>query len=132
MKRKLTAAIVLIMIIASVIFVIHSRNNDFYASVGIACTGLEYEEKDSAAYLKVKFDDEANTIKSLTVKDEKLKNKLHGSNAEDIIGVQIIIRIPGKILKEKHIDAQTANAFNLLLYSFGYDEYFEVADVSYK
>ena len=82
--------------------------------------------------MKIVFDDEKKSPKTIMVKDEELKKELSNSNIEDIIGAQIFLHLPNDVIKENHIDTNTFEPTNLLLSTSEYDKYYEIVDVSYK
>ena len=82
--------------------------------------------------MKIVFDDEKKSPKTIMVKDEELKKELSNSNIEDIIGAQIFLHLSNDVIKENHIDTNTFEPINLLLSTSEYDKYYEIVDVSYK
>ena len=49
----------------------------------------------------------------------------------DIIGANIMLTIPAKVISERHINIQNINPF-MLLYDDTYEEYLVLQDVFYK
>lgn len=130
MKKRYLIIPILIILIILVVFL--KYNKGINSSIAVMCSGQEYTEVDNTGYLKIVFDDEKNSTKTIMVKDEELKNELSNSNVEDIIGVQIFLHLPNDIIKENHINTYSFDATNFLLSTSDYDKYYEIADVSYK
>ena len=133
MKKRYLIIPILIILIIFVVFLIHNKNKGIDSAIAaMMCSGQKYTEVDHTGYLKVVFDDENNSSKTIMVKDEELKKELSNSNIEDIIGIQIFLHLPNEIIKTNRIDKNSLDPINLLLSTSEYDKYYEIVDVSYK
>ena len=104
----------------------------FFTATGCTVEGIVV--KDSVSYLEVQFDDEKHTTKKIAVKDEEILKKISESNLQEIIVVNIASDIPKKVLEEDHLvsDFNNFNPLQLLTETDKYDEFFEIADVSFS
>ena len=132
MKKRYFIIPILIMLIVSTVLLIHKKDKGINSHIAVMCSGTEYTEAENIGYLKIVFDDEKKSPKTIMVKDEELKKELSNSNIEDIIGAQIFLHLPNDVIKENHIDTNTFEPTNLLLSTSEYDKYYEIVDVSYK
>ena len=137
MKKKtiILFAILLVILVGIACFMqyryTHQSIKSFTAT-GCAVEGIVV--KDSVSYLEVQFDDEKHTAKKIAVKDEEILKKISESNLQEIIGVNIASDIPKKVLEDDHLvsDFNNFNPLQLLTETDKYDEFFEIADVSFS
>ncbi len=98
----------------------------------VMCTAQDFFVSGEDSYLQIRFDDKKHTVKKIAVKDENIIKKILESNIHAIIGVNIISDIPKRVLDEKHLDSDTINALQLLVDYSEFDDFFEIADVSFN
>lgn len=94
---------------------------------------VSYEDGDFGS-LTIKTDPiDTAKEKELTLKvdNEDLKKRLSQKGVADIIGANIMLTIPAKVISERHINIQNINPF-MLLYDDTYEEYLVLQDVFYK
>ena len=131
MKKKYLLLPAALLLLIFVLVIKQNQKEDLDSSIAIGCTGQEYTETENAAWLKVRFD-EKDLSKTFAVKDEALKKELSGAQTGEILGVQILLHIPGEVLEAHHVDRNQLDPVNLLLGTSEYDEYCEIVGVSYK
>lgn len=132
MKKKVLIICGLVILIIATILIVNNQKKDFDSAIAVMCVGEEYVEIDNIGYLTVVFDDKKATRKTLQVKNQELKNELSTSNFNEIVGVNIFLHIPYKIIKEKHIHLESLNSVDLMLNTSEYDRYYEIVGVSYR
>ena len=131
--KKILAALMALAVALILVFCfskIHNGNKTINSFSAVMCSARDFYTSEDDSYLEVVFDDDRNTVKKISVKDEAVIEKISNSDLNDIIGVNIVSSVPEKILGEKHFRTDT-NALYLLIECEEFDDYFEVADVSF-
>ncbi len=108
MKRKKLLFLIIsciIVLFACGLFLFLNRQNGYYASGVCAADAIKYEETDEVGYLTILFYIGADVQREmvLQVTDEELKDKLSGETLENIIGINFILDVPSKKLRENHM-----------------------------
>lgn len=131
-NRKILAVLILtVFVCAAILYVIYKKNDVYSASVAVFCTGKDYEVKAEEAYLTLELEwNDRKIIKTLAV-SENVKEKLSQKNRNDMIGVQMIMNVPKKEMKAHHLDTEDPNIIWFLLEEGMFDQYCEIADVSF-
>lgn len=107
---------------------IWSWNNRFYSNlISVGCSAVKYEQGAEKGYLTLDYNENQILV---DVTDEKLQNTLSERNLEDVIGANLEVKIPVKILKEYHADLKQINAFEYLAGHI-FDGYLTLSDVFY-
>ena len=137
MKKKtiILFAILLVILVGIACFMQYRYTHQSLKSfTATGCTAEGIIVKDSVSYLEVQFDDEKHTAKKIAVKDEEILKKISESNLQEIIGVNIASDIPKNILEDDHLvsNINNFNPLQLLTETDKYDEFFEIADVSFS
>lgn len=131
--KKILAALMALAVALILVFCfskIHNGNKTINSFSAVMCSARDFYTSEDGSYLEVVFDDDKNTVKKISVKDEAIIEKISNSDLNDIIGVNIVSSVPEKILGEKHFRTDT-NALYLLIECEEFDDYFEIADVSF-
>ena len=131
--KKILAALMALAVALILVFCfskIHNGNKTINSFSAVMCSARDFYTSEDGSYLEVVFDDDRNTVKKISVKDEVVIEKISNSDLNDIIGVNIVSSVPEKILGEKHFRTDT-NALYLLIECEEFDDYFEIADVSF-
>ncbi len=71
-------------------------------------------------------------ITEFKVEDKELQKQLSVKNLTNVIGVNMLMTLPAKEIKNLHIDIQKINVFDLLCYTNIYDKYIVVTGISLK
>lgn len=131
-NRKILAVLILtVFVCAAVLYVIDKKNDVYSASVAISCTGKDYEVKEEEAYLTLELEwNDRKIIRTLAV-SENVKEKISQKNVNDMIGVQILMNVPGEEMKAYHLDTEDPYLPWYLLEEGMFDQYCEIADVSF-
>lgn len=127
---SLLAAVIAFSILGAVYFV--NSNKKCSSFIVLGCNASMYEQKSGVGYLTIVCD----TLKSrreiiVKVEDVNLQNSLSESELENIIGVNLELTIPYKVLNNQHIDVNTFNPFEYLT-TDTFDEYLVLLEVFYK
>ena len=137
MKKKtiILFAILLVILVGIACYMQYRYTHQSIKSfTATGCTAEGIIVKDSVSYLEVQFDDEKHTMKKIAVKDEEILKKISESNLQEIIGVNIASDIPKNVLEDVHLvsNINNFNPLQLLTETDKYDEFFEIADVSFS
>ncbi|MBE7038924.1 MAG: hypothetical protein E7404_08500 [Ruminococcaceae bacterium] len=130
--KKILIMCGLVVLIIAILFIVNNHKKDFNSVIAVMCEGEEYTEIYDIGYLTITFNDNKFTRKTIQVKNNELKSELSSSNVNDIIGANVFVHIPYKIIKEKHMYVESLNSLELMLNTSEYDMYYEIADVSYR
>ena len=127
---SLLAAVIAFSILGALYFV--NSNKEYSSFITLGCDASMYEQKSGVGYLTIVCD----TLKSkreiiVKVEDVNLQNSLSESELENIIGVNLELTIPYKVLNNQHIDVNTFNPFEYLT-TDTFDEYLVLLEVFYK
>ena len=131
--KKILAALMALAVALALVFCflkIHNGNKTINSFSAVMCSARDFYTSEVGSYREVAFDDDRNTATKISVKDEAVIEKISNSDLNDIIGVNIVSSVPEKILGEKHFRTDT-NALYLLIECEEFDDYFEIADVSF-
>lgn len=134
LKRIIFIGVFLMALICGGIYIVHMKLSVGYdASIAVACTGMEYEEKSSNGYLSFAIDaPEGSVIKTIQIDSSEMEKDFSSVDVQEIIGLLIFLELPKQIISEKHIDTKTLDALVLLTDTDMYDSYFRIVDYSIK
>lgn len=133
MRKKVFLCIIAAIVILVCVLLHINKNKDYTSFIAIGASGVSYEDGDFGS-LTIKTDPiDTAKEKELTLKvdNEDLKKRLSQKGVADIIGANIMLTIPAKVISERHINIQNINPFTLL-YDDTYEEYLVLQDVFYK
>lgn len=119
---------VLVLVTAAVFLM--NRPEDMNLHIAAGCSVKEYSMQRNTGYITLELDDAGNTMKKFRVEDKELQKELSEKNLSDIIGVNMLLTLPARIIKSAHIDLKNANPFELLSGTDAYDKYAVVTGVS--
>ena len=130
-KRKTIYILMTLMI--SICFIwgiisLFNKNKDYSTLIGIGCEASSYKQEEGIGYLTIIYNKRNISIK---VDDINLKNNLSTEELSNVIGVNLKLTIPWKIIKEYHININNINPFEYL-YNNIFDEYLVLQNVFYK
>lgn len=104
----------------------------YSAAIVLGCSSGSYEQDADAGYLTVHLDGRAGREKArFKVADGKARQELQERDPSEIIGVQVMLEIPGSVVKERGLNRQT-DAFALLYDTDAFDGYATVAAVYFE
>ena len=128
MKKIIIPLIIVAIVVAG--FIIGGQGKSFDSSIATGCRVLEYTEQDDEGWLTIELTG-GGKPQTIAVRNEELKETLSGAIPEEIVGVQIILHIPDDVVKEKHLDTKNTDSIWLLINSDDFDEYYEIADITF-
>ena len=129
-KKKMGILIsVVIAIVISIVFLVN-KPEGIYSHIAIGCSVEEYSQQQDIGYITLKIDDAKNTIKEFKVEDKELQKQLSEINLSNVIGVNMLMTLPAKEIKNAHIDINKINVLDLLCDTNTYDKYFVVTGIS--
>lgn len=108
---------------------VRNSSESYLSIMGMGCDAMLYEQESEVGYLTMTNGDKEFTAR---VDNPELQNALATAKLENIIGANVGIAIPDKILEEKHITIENADDINDYFYSGAFDDYLVLLDVSYK
>ena len=109
-----------------------NNNKDSSSFIALGCDASMYEQKSEIGYLTINYDNTINKRDIIVkVDDVNLQNSLSKSELANVIGVNLELKIPNKILREQHIDVDNFNPFEYLT-TDKFDDYLVLLDVFYK
>ncbi len=130
-KMGLLIAVVLVLIVVVIEFIVNKPKN-MYSHISIGCSVEGYSQQQDIGYVAIKMEDAKNTIKRIKVEDKKLQKQLSETNLANIIGVNMLMTLPSKEIKNSHIDIYKINGFDLLCNTNTYDKYIVLMGISLK
>lgn len=108
---------------------VRNSSESYLSIMGMGCDAMLYEQESEVGYLTMTNGDKEFTAR---VDNAELQNALATAKLENIIGANVGIAIPDKILQEKHISIENTDDINDYFYSGAFDDYLVLLDVSYK
>lgn len=134
LKRIIIIGVFSLALICGGVYIVHMKLNAGYdASIAIACTVQEYEEKSNNGYLSFWVDTpDGPIIKTIRVDSSEMEKDFASVDVQEIIGLLIFLELPNQIISERHFDVKTINALELLTDTDMYDSYFRIVDYSTK
>lgn len=132
-KKKLgiLISVVLVLTVVAIAFIVN-KPKDMYSHIAIGCSVEGYSQQQDIGYVTLKIDDAKNTIKEIKVEDKELQKQLAEKNITNVIGVNMLMTLPAKEIKNSHIDIHNINVFDLLYDTNTYDKYIVVTGISLK
>lgn len=134
MNKKIGLSVTLLILLGIVILGVYKRSNGGYSAfVALGCVAEEYHEETDVGYLSLVVNTPyGSVIKRIKVEDADTKAYLSAIDPKDVIGVNMSLYLPKQFISENHLNANTINPFDLLMFSNTYDDYFTIIDVSVK
>lgn len=134
MNKKIGLSVTLLILLGIVIFIIYERSDDGYnAFVALGCAAEEYNEEAGVGYLSLVVDTpDGSVIKRIKVEDADTKTSLSAIDPKEVIGVNMSLYLPKRLISENHLNANEIDPFELLMFSNTYDDCFSIIDVSVK
>ncbi len=133
MNRKRMILLTALALLALSALALALRGPEGYsASIVLGCSASGYEQEAEAGYLTVHLEESAGRKAArFRVADGKVRQELQGRDPSEIIGVQVMLEIPGSVVKERGLNRQT-DAFALLYGTDAFDGYATVAAVYFE
>lgn len=135
MKRSVVIAlsIIIVILLGVILFQSNSNSNGYGASLATVCLALKYEENAECGYLTLTFERQKGEVitKTFKVDDKKIRDQITQADLADIIGVQLIVNLPNKVIKENNLNSTEIN-IDFLFTTNTFDDYFTVVDISLK
>ena len=134
MNKKIKFSVTLLILLGIVIFIIYKRPDDGYSAfVALGCAAEEYSEEAGVGYLSLVVDTpNGSVIKRIKVEDADTKTFLSTIDPKEVIGVNMSLYLPKRLISENHLNANEIDPFELLMFSNTYDDCFSIIDVSVK
>ena len=134
MNKKIGLSVTLLILLGIVILGVYKRSNDGYSAfVALGCVAEEYNVETDVGYLSLVVDTPyGSVIKRIKVEDADIKAYLSAIDPKEVIGVNMSLYLPKQFISENHLNVNTINPFDLLMFSNTYDDYFTIIDVSVK
>ena len=101
---------------------------DYTAFISMGCDASAYRQEEETGYLTIVYREKEINVK---VDDSDLQHRLSEENPQNIIGVNLLFTLPGKLVREKHLPVEDLDFFTYL-YNNNCDEYLVLQDVFYK
>ena len=133
-KKFVYLLLVAIVIVFSIFGALSYINNNKNCSsfIALGCDASMYEQKSEIGYLTIVYDNTINKRDIIVkVDDVNIQNSLSKSELANVIGVNLELKIPNKMLREQHIDVDKFNPFEHLT-TDKFDDYLVLLDVFYK
>lgn len=124
---SITALLAGICLGAAILYLI-AGNRDYNAFISIGCEASAYTQEDEIGYLTIVYREKEITVK---VQDPDLQNRLSDENPQNIIGVNLMLTLPGRLVREKHLPVENLDFFTYL-YHNNCDEYLVLQDVFFE
>lgn len=124
---SITALLAGICLGAAILYLIAGAK-DYDAFISIGCEASAYKQEDEIGYLTIVYREKEITVK---VQDPDLQNRLSDENPQNIIGVNLMLTLPGKLVREKHLPVENLDFFTYL-YDNKCDEYLVLQDVFFE
>ena len=134
MNKKIGLSATLLILLGIVILGVYKRTNDGYSAfVALGCVAEEYNEEADVGYLSLIVDTpNGSVIKRIKVEDADTKAYLSAIDPKEVIGVSMSLYLPKQFISENHLNVNTINPFDLLMFSNTYNDYFTIIDISVK
>ena len=134
MNKKIGLSVTLLIFLGIVIFIIYKRPDDGYSAfVALGCAAEEYNEEADVGYLSLVVDTPyGSVIKRIKVEDADIKAYLSAIDPKEVIGVNMSLYLPKQFISANHLNVNTINPFDLLMFSNTYNDCFTIIDVSVK
>ena len=134
MNKKIGLSGTLLILLGIVILGVYKRSNDGYSAfVALGCAAEEYSEEADVGYLSLVMDTPyGSVIKRIKVEDADIKAYLSAIDPKEVIGVNMSLYLPKQFISSNHLNVNTINPFDLLMFSNTYDDCFTIIDVSVK
>ena len=134
MNKKIGLSATLLILLGIVILGVYKRTNDGYSAfVALGCVAEEYNEEADVGYLSLIVDTPyGSVIKRIKVEDADTKAFLSVIDPKEVIGVNMSLYLPKRLISENHLNANEIDPFDLLMFSNTYDDCFSIIDVSVK
>ncbi len=127
---SIAVAVTVLVVLVSMSYL--SNSKDFSTIIALGCDATRYEQKLGIGYLTINY---PNSIinKEITIKveDVTLQNDLSTADLNNLIGLNLNLTIPSKVLREQHIDVVRFNPFEYLN-SGTYDDNLVLLAVFYR
>lgn len=130
-KMGILISVVLVLTVIASAF-IRNKPKYIYSHIAIGCSVERYSQQQDVGYVTLKIDDAKNTIKEFKVEDKELQKQLSEEDLTNVIGVNMLMTLPVKEIKNAHIDIHEINIFDLLCNTNIYDKYVVVTGISLK
>lgn len=120
-----------VVVLPLVIFGIYKGQNSGYdAFMALGCDAEEYTEEAGEGYLSLKIDTPSGTvIRRIKVENADARALLSTADLETVIGVNMLLHLPKQRIAENHMNMDTIDPFDLLLFSDAYNDCFSIIEV---
>ena len=120
-----------VVVLPLVIFGIYKGQNSGYdAFMALGCDAEEYTEEAEEGYLSLKIDTPSGTvIRRIQVENADARALLSTVDPKAVIGVNMLLHLPKQRISENHMNVDTIDPFDLLLFSDAYNDCFSIIEV---